>query len=179
MPTDTQTRAEGELAAMEEQLDKLRALMKAALAQGESVDAVSIEYATLVKKIQQERQAENAGRINEAKTKFQQGVRALVDASGLANLLGEQITTIFYRVEREAGKEDIYSLSINPKRIPRSGNGTRPTLQIKVDGNVVKTHDFVTEHLPGVELGRGRVSKDNIEAAVKAAKDAGVKVTVS
>ena len=162
-------------AAMEKQLDDLRTQMADLLGKGESVDAVSIEYATLVKKVQSERKAANAAKINEAQSKFQQGVTALVDASGLAGLLGEEVTTVLWRVEKVSGKEPVFSISINPKRIPRSGNGSRPSLQIKVDGAVVKTHDFVSEQLPGVELGRGRVSKDNMEKAVAAAKAKGVK----
>ena len=179
MTTETKTRAEGELAGMEESLDKLRGIMREALEKGESVDAVSIEYAALVKKVQQERSAKNAGQINEAKSKFSAGIRALVDASGLTDLLGEAVVTVYWRVEHEAGKDPVFTLSINPKRIPRSGNGSRPTVTIQVDGKNVKTHDFVTEHLPGVELGRGRVSRENINKAVEAAIKSGVKATLN
>lgn len=179
MTTQTATRADGELSAMESQLDKLRGIMQDLLGKGESVDAVSIEYATLVKKVQGERQAANASKINEAKAKFSEGIRALIGASGLAELTGEAIETVYWRVEKQDGKENTYVTSFNPKRIPRSGNGKRPTMQISVDGSVVKTHDFVTEHLPGVELGRGRVSKENIDKAIANAKSKGVKVTTS
>ncbi len=173
-------------------MEKLRADIQAKLAKGEGADAEMLEYTGLIKKAQDETKAANAKAINDSTAKLASGIKALLDNSKLATLIGEAVHTVTFRQESRTDDKGETStdtsIILNPRRgrtasgdkSSGNSNGGRATNPIKVDGVEIKRLDFVREWAPE-DVKKNSLFSTNkwptkpsfVDASVEAARAAG------
>lgn len=149
------------LKEMEAQLAKVYGLIGEAQAAGEDINALAKEYSELAGKVQKEKVAASAGKINEAKATLRGQIGLLVENSPLAKLIGEPIIRVGWRIDMDEDGKPVTdddgkvktTLLLNPKSVGRgakaSTGGTRsPKFTVEVDGNAMSPKDYVLAHAP-------------------------------
>ena len=101
------------LEALTAGMESVRERMLQTLNENGDIDALAVQYAELTLTHQRMTREANAGLINAAKTDLLAIVKAAVEKSGLADLMGEPVTSILYTVTPNAAGGDVYALSVN------------------------------------------------------------------